>query len=103
MIRVKGTLADDGIIHEVEFVRHGMLWKAYSVSGGLSDGFHLNRLNELLNEDLPIAGTYYPKKGGLLAAYNVLRTRYFYELVGIVTTYPSSAFEQMPSEEGVVY
>lgn len=66
----------------------------------LSEPFLQHRFDMLLDKDLPIGGTYYPEKGSLLAAHNILENHFFDKLIRIE---PEGELEKIPFEENVIY
>lgn len=56
--------------------------------------------NEMIENQPPMAGTYYPEKDSLLAAFNVLSNVFFDELESINV---EGDIGEIPFEEGQIY
>lgn len=68
---------------------------------GLEDEFLLSSLNEMVDNQPPMGGTYYPEPGTMMAYYNVLKHGDFFSWIDTVNV--EGDIGELPFEPGIIY
>ena len=68
---------------------------------GAEDEFLLSSLNEMVDNQPPMGGTYYPEPGTMMAYYNVLKHGDFFSWIDTVNV--EGDIGELPWEPGIIY